>query len=1547
MGKKVDQNLLLFGITLSAGLGFLFLWVFWLESFIFVSLLGMEITKTTLERWEFIFFGAVIISASLIVPIRRIKKSSEQLDLTQNALEGEQTLSKVFFNVDNSIILVVDPSNQIMQVNQRATELLGYKEEDVLGRDWINHLVPDKARGPLRKQFLSFVNDPSKQFARFSSKVLTKGKTEKLIEWQAAPLSDEKGQTYGTIISGQDLSEQERLSKELVATKKKYVPHVKKLTEELKISKKKYHNEAIKSANAKARFKFWFELEKILISISPEALSDSLEVDRRVKKTLQLFGGLSNVDQGYVYMFTEDATHIVNTHLWVSGEPYMEPDVEEEISTETFPWFKEKLFQNEIVNVPNVAQLPPAAEFEKDIYQTQGVKSLIQVPIIHNDGPIGYLGFESSQHEKAWDKDEIEILLILAKLFAKVFRQDAPTISAAEPGTPAVQGAPPAILKKEITLPPPQAGIKEEIRKARESFEKELKERVLQMEKNFSKAQAELKERKRKEIELVNTRDTLERKFSNQTQELEELKANMASETQARSKLENDLATAQKSHKESLQDSNKTKTEQATRNYEKSVSELEIKLKEREKDLTALTNHLKKEKWEKTSTQNQLISIKKTLKNQQEGYFSLEEANSTLQNDLAELKQLQVEIKNAKETIRNQEQEINSSSQTIEEQLQEIKETRQTAENQKEFIRESEQTIEEQLQKIQKAQQTIRSQQERIESSEQTAEEQLADIQKIQQTAENQKEQIEEFEEVIEIKKNEVLESQKIIQKQQLSLEQFLLDLEKKNNALKDIKMSREFYSSIMDRSGLILFVLSANFEILELAEESTIIFKENPASLLNQNFFKAVLPESKWERALDQVKGKLKSEDFASFESEVTLKDSRKGTFIWRIFKDIDRQGVIKNYTAVGQDLTESRNMEKIQKENESLVLSIVENSVDGFIIIDGNGIIQSFNKSASKIFGYTSSEVTGHNVSMLMPEPYSGEHDTYLRNYQETGKAKLVGGAPREFLGRHKDESTFPMELAVREIYQGSRKMFLGIVRDITKRKEFEVSLKESEEKISKLMEAETDVILIVNTADQYIVDFNQAALDVLGYDREEILKLQLSDISTDPDNATVSDNAKGLAGLFGQTSQTPLRYYKKKDGTVFPAQLTSSSFKTKEKDLEMLIIRDTSKVTRLEGHLKDSESHLKSILDNTSSAIYVKDTEGRYTMVNRAFEDLFKVQNDSIQDKTDFDIFPKELATLFKENDRKVLEIGSPLETEETIMHIGGARSYNSVKFPLRSSSGLIYGLAGVLTDTTDSIKRDHELFEIRNQLETKVEERIKGIQKLQHKIIRSVKLETSSQLASSISDQINVPVHGIRNILEQLSDRVSMQDIHKSLVTVAINECNRISNLIDDLKNYHSPELGNLEEVDLHKILEETILENKERFAENSITLEKHFAPDLPTIEGVAPQIEHAIKNLLQNAEESMAGRKGKILVGTEKNDINIKIYIQDTGCGIPPENLDSIFDPFFTTKSAFKRPGLGLLVSLGIVKSHSGDIDVQSQPGKGSTFTITLPFKIEK
>jgi len=117
----------------------------------------------------------------------------------------------------------------------------------------------------------------------------------------------------------------------------------------------------------------------------------------------------------------------------------------------------------------------------------------------------------------------------------------------------------------------------------------------------------------------------------------------------------------------------------------------------------------------------------------------------------------------------------------------------------------------------------------------------------------------------------------------------------------------------------------------------------------------------------------------------------------------------------------------------------SIVENIVDGVITIDDKGTVASFNPAASNIFGYSAEQVTGRNIKMLMPEPYTSEHDGYLRNYLSTGEKKVIG-IGREVVGQRKDGSTFPMELAVSEMQINGERMFTGIVRDITERKKIE---------------------------------------------------------------------------------------------------------------------------------------------------------------------------------------------------------------------------------------------------------------------------------------------------------------------------------------------------------------------------------------------------------------------------------------------------------------------------------------------------------------------------
>jgi PAS domain S-box-containing protein len=127
-----------------------------------------------------------------------------------------------------------------------------------------------------------------------------------------------------------------------------------------------------------------------------------------------------------------------------------------------------------------------------------------------------------------------------------------------------------------------------------------------------------------------------------------------------------------------------------------------------------------------------------------------------------------------------------------------------------------------------------------------------------------------------------------------------------------------------------------------------------------------------------------------------------------------------------------------------EEMLRSVVDHVLDGIITIDSRGIIESFNPAAEKLFGHRASEAIGQNVKLLMPEPYHGQHDGYIQSYVSTGQAKIIG-IGREVMGKRKDGSTFPMELAVSEFHVGERRFFTGIVRDITERKRLEQELRQ----------------------------------------------------------------------------------------------------------------------------------------------------------------------------------------------------------------------------------------------------------------------------------------------------------------------------------------------------------------------------------------------------------------------------------------------------------------------------------------------------------------------
>ena len=151
------------------------------------------------------------------------------------------------------------------------------------------------------------------------------------------------------------------------------------------------------------------------------------------------------------------------------------------------------------------------------------------------------------------------------------------------------------------------------------------------------------------------------------------------------------------------------------------------------------------------------------------------------------------------------------------------------------------------------------------------------------------------------------------------------------------------------------------------------------------------------------------------------------------------DPQGHILGVVLVAHDVSERRGASRRLEGSEARTRAILEAAVDAIITIDERGAIESLNPAAERLFGYPAAELVGLNVKVLMPEPFQSEHDRYLANYLTTGQKKIIG-IGREVLGRRKDGTTFPMELAVGEVRLDDRRLFTGIIRDITQRKRAE---------------------------------------------------------------------------------------------------------------------------------------------------------------------------------------------------------------------------------------------------------------------------------------------------------------------------------------------------------------------------------------------------------------------------------------------------------------------------------------------------------------------------
>jgi two-component system NtrC family sensor kinase len=257
---------------------------------------------------------------------------------------------------------------------------------------------------------------------------------------------------------------------------------------------------------------------------------------------------------------------------------------------------------------------------------------------------------------------------------------------------------------------------------------------------------------------------------------------------------------------------------------------------------------------------------------------------------------------------------------------------------------------------------------------------------------------------------------------------------------------------------------------------------------------------------------------------------------------------------------------------------------------------------------------------------------------------------------------------------------------------------------------------------------------------------------------------------------------------------------------------------------------------------------------------------------------------------------------------------------------------------------------ELARFSQTLQLKVEERTQELKVAQQKLIKSDRLASLGQLSASVAHEINNPLGGVLN-LSMLMQRILKDDgippqripeFRKHLERV-VNETTRVGRIVTDLLAFSRRSKPQQGMADLEAILRNTIALVSHKLALAGVSIDVDVQPGMPRVPCDPSQIQQVVMNLLLNGAEAIqGGGRVSVVVRAEGGDDEIVLEVHDTGVGIPSENLHKIFEPFFTTKEG-KGVGLGLAVAYGIVQAHGGDIEVESAPGKGTTFRVTLPL----
>ena len=598
----------------------------------------------------------------------------------------------------------------------------------------------------------------------------------------------------------------------------------------------------------------------------------------------------------------------------------------------------------------------------------------------------------------------------------------------------------------------------------------------------------------------------------------------------------------------------------------------------------------------------------------------------------------------------------------------------------------------------------------------------------------------------------------------------------------------------------------------------------------------------------------------------------------------------------------------------------ALFEQSPTAIVTVDVESTVTSWNPAAEQLFGYCEAEAIGRNIDELL-----AARDDLLSEAKEMTRHAGRGEVPHAVTQRtRKDGSLVDVDVMGAPIFVGGEQVgYYAIYTDIAE-------VQRQKRYYESLLETSPSAIMIVDL-DGVVTSWNPAAERLLGYTRDEALGRNIDDLVADHDEIRdearrVSERARAGEEVHLVTRRT------RKDGTFIDVAVVASAiFVGGEPVGYYAIYNDIGEVQR-------ERRYYESLLETSPSAIVTVDMEGTVTSWNPAAERLFGYTNDEVEGVfLDSVIVPKHLTAEGLDVNRRALRGEAVRLVTERMRKDGSLVDVDVVYAPI-FVGGEEVGYYGIYSDVSELQERTRELQSTLAQLADK-----------------SLQLERASKHKSdflaNMSHELRTPLNAIVGFSQVLKQKLfgPVNQKQDEYLDDILSSADHLLALINDILDLSKVEAGQVELepglFSLREALERGVVMVRERASKNGVQLELSLDPSVDLVEGDERRIRQVVFNLLSNAVK-FTPSGGHVDVSATRQNGEVVIAVRDTGPGIAPADQARIFEEFQQARAANgERPegtGLGLALSKKLIELHGGRIWVESEPGRGSTFTFTIP-----